>query len=117
MGKAVRVVGSTLNITDRKQAEIARQEHEQRLSVIATNIPGTVYRSVLHPDGTTSLPYISAGLRELTGLEPDEVIAEPERLLTIVHPDDREKFDRVVTSPTLIRSGYSVGFQDNPAIA
>jgi PAS domain S-box-containing protein len=96
MGKAVRVVGSTLNITDRKQAEIARQEHEQRLSVIATNIPGTVYRSVLHPDGTTSLPYISAGLRELTGLEPDEVIAEPERLLTIVHPDDREKFDRVL---------------------
>jgi PAS domain S-box-containing protein len=96
MGKAVRVVGSTLNITDRKQAEIARQEHEQRLSAIATNIPGTVYRSVLHPDGTTSLPYISAGLRELTGLEPDEVIAEPERLLTIVHPDDREKFDRVL---------------------
>jgi PAS domain S-box-containing protein len=96
MGKAVRVVGSTLNITERKQAEIARQEHEQRLSAIATNIPGTVYRSVLHPDGTTSLPYISAGLRELTGLEPDEVIAEPERLLTIVHPDDREKFDRVL---------------------
>ncbi len=96
MGKAVRVVGSTLNITDRKQAEIALREHEQRLSAIATNIPGTVYRSVLHPDGTTSLPYISAGLRELTGLEPDEVIAEPERLLTIVHPDDREKFDRVL---------------------
>jgi hypothetical protein len=28
-----------------------------------------------------------------------------------------EHVNRKVTSPTLIRSGYSVGFQDNPAIA
>lgn len=96
-GKAVRVVGSTLNITADKQAEMALREKEQRLSAIAANIPGTVYRVVLHPDGTMSLPYINEGLRELTGLEPNEVMAQPERLLTIIHPDDRAHFDQVLT--------------------
>ncbi|HEY9631802.1 MAG TPA: PAS domain-containing protein [Coleofasciculaceae cyanobacterium] len=96
-GKAVRVVGSTLNITADKQAEMALRENEQRLSGIATNIPGTVYRAVLHPDGTMSLPYINVGFRELTGLEPNEVMAQPERLLTIIHPDDRGQFDQVLT--------------------
>ncbi len=93
--KAVRVVGTTLNITLRKQMEMALCENEQRLSAIAANIPGTVHRSVLHPDSTISLPYINVGVRELTGLEPEEVTTEPERLFAIVHPDDRMQFDRV----------------------
>jgi transposase-like protein len=29
----------------------------------------------------------------------------------------KTQLETQVTSPTLIRSGYSVGFQDNPAIA
>ncbi len=95
-GKAIRVVGSTLNITADKQADMALREKEQRLSAIAANIPGTVYRAVLHPDGTMSLPYINEGLRELTGLEPNEVMTQPERLLTIIHPDDRSHFDQVL---------------------
>ncbi|HAJ64700.1 MAG TPA: hypothetical protein DCP31_40250, partial [Cyanobacteria bacterium UBA8543] len=96
MGQAVHVVGSTLNITDCKQAQMALRDKEQHLSAIAANIPGTVYRVVLHPDGTRSLPYINEGLRELTGLEPNEVIAQPEQLLTIIHPDDRSHFDQVL---------------------
>lgn len=43
MGKAVRIVGSTINITVRKQAEIAQRESEQRLQAILDNSPTAVY--------------------------------------------------------------------------
>jgi PAS domain S-box-containing protein len=75
---------------------MALSDREQRLSAIAANIPGTVYRAVLHPDGTMSLPYINPGLRELTGLEPNQVMAEPQLLLAIIHPDDRAQFARIL---------------------
>jgi PAS domain S-box-containing protein len=106
-GRAVRVVGSNIDITPRKQAEMAQRESEQRLSAlaklvedIAANIPGTVYRAVLHPDGKMSLPFISDGVRDLSGIEPQEAIANPERFLAIIHPDDRAQFEQV------LRTGY-----------
>jgi PAS domain S-box-containing protein len=95
-GQAVRVVGNTLNITPRKQAQIAQSESEERLSAIAANIPGSVYRAVQHPDGRMSLPYISAGVQKLTGLAPDDLIEAPERLFATIHPDDRSHCDQVM---------------------
>ncbi len=96
VGQAVRVVGNTLNINPRKQAQIAQCESEERLSAIAANIPGSVYRAVRHPDGRMSLPYISAGVQKLTGLSPDELREAPERLLAAIHPDDRSHFEQVM---------------------
>jgi len=100
VGQAVRVVGNTVNINPRKQAQMAQHESEQRLSAIAANIPGSVYRTILHPDGKISLPFVSAGVQELTGLEPDELLAAPERLFAIIHPDDRSQFEQV------LKTGY-----------
>lgn len=42
-GKAVRVVGSTMNITKRKLAEIAQRESEQRLQAILDNSLTAIY--------------------------------------------------------------------------
>ncbi|MFS8118722.1 MAG: putative bifunctional diguanylate cyclase/phosphodiesterase, partial [Microcoleus sp.] len=63
---------------------------------MAANIPGSVYRVVLHPDGTMSMPYVSPGVRELIGIDPSEVMARPEILTQIIHPDDRNSFDSSV---------------------
>jgi two-component sensor histidine kinase len=38
---------------------------ERRLSEIARNFPGVIYRRVLHPDGTVSYPYVSGGAGEI----------------------------------------------------
>ena len=63
---------------------------------ITANLPASIYRAVLHRDGTLTLPFISDGLEEITGINPDEAIAHPERLREMIHPDDRAQFQEWV---------------------
>ncbi|MEG4943882.1 EAL domain-containing protein [Microcoleus sp. F4-D5] len=85
-------------LAERKRAEAAVSGIQQQLTTMAANIPGSVYRLVLHPDGTTSMPYISPGVREVTGIGPEEVMARPEILTEIIHPDDKSLCDLSVAA-------------------
>ncbi|MEG3894574.1 MULTISPECIES: EAL domain-containing protein [unclassified Microcoleus] len=85
-------------LAERKRAEAAVRGIQQQLATMAANLPGSVYRAALHPDGTTSMPYISPGVREVTGLAAEEVMARPELLSEIIHPDDKSSFDSSVAA-------------------
>ena len=85
-------------LTERKRAEAAVLGIQQQLTAMAANIPGSVYRTVIHPDGKISLPYISPGVREVTGINPSEAMARPEILMEIIHPDDKSSFDKSVAA-------------------
>lgn len=87
------------NTESYQTAEKALQQREQELEAlakltesIATNLPGSVYRAILHPDGKVSVPFASAGLQELTGIEPKAAMQEPKCLFQLVHPDDQAQF-------------------------
>ncbi len=85
-------------LAERKRAEAAVRGIQQQLATMAANIPGSVYRALLHPDGTMSMPYISPGVREVTGIGPEEVMARPEMLTEIIHPEDKSSFDSSVAA-------------------
>lgn len=87
------------NTESYQTAAKALQQREQELEAlakltesIATNLPGSVYRAVLHPDGKVSVPFASAGLQELTGIKPKEAMQEPKCLFPLIHPDDQAQF-------------------------
>ena len=87
------------NTESYQTAAKALQQREQELKAlakltesIAANLPGSVYRAVLHPDGKVSVPFASAGLQELTGIEPKAAMQEPKCLFQLVHPDDQAQF-------------------------
>ncbi|NEQ27637.1 MAG: PAS domain-containing protein, partial [Microcoleus sp. SIO2G3] len=87
------------NTESYQTAEKALQQREQELEAlakltesIATNLPGSVYRAILHLDGKVSVPFASAGLQELTGIEPKAAMQEPKCLFQLVHPDDQAQF-------------------------
>ncbi|HBB34333.1 MAG TPA: hypothetical protein DDZ80_13560 [Cyanobacteria bacterium UBA8803] len=82
------------SLIGRKRSESALRESQQQLAVIAANIPGAVYRSLVHSDGQISFIYMSEGEREISGFAPDELIAEPQRYFQMIHPEDRADFDR-----------------------
>ena len=80
------------NTIERVKADEALRESERRVRTITENIPGGVFRRVLHADGTVTFPFMSPGIKELLGLDADEIVANPETLHGTLHPDDRERW-------------------------
>ena len=57
----------------RKEAEEALRESEERFRDIAENLPGAVFRRLLKPDGSIAFAYVSEGFREIFGIVPGEL--------------------------------------------
>lgn len=82
--------------TDRHQAELLLRESQQRFSAIADNVPGVVYRAVLHPDGAVSMPYISPRTLEIFGISVEEFNEHLEWVFDMAHPEDRAELNEMV---------------------
>ena len=74
-----------------REALAALGEREQRLSKIATQIPGMVYQFKLFRDGRSCLPYVSEGIRRIFRLEPEAVRDDGGVFFAVVHAEDRER--------------------------
>jgi diguanylate cyclase (GGDEF)-like protein/PAS domain S-box-containing protein len=71
-------------------ASLAWRESERQLSTLAENLPGVLYRCRNDPEWT--MEYLSAGFRELTGWDPEEILAEGGlEYADLIHPGDRER--------------------------
>ena len=70
--------------TDRKQAEEALRESEERFRTVADFTYDWEYW--IAPDG--QVLYISPSCERITGYGPDEFVNDPELFKKIVHPDD-----------------------------
>jgi PAS domain S-box-containing protein len=76
------------DIAERNRAEAAERELRECLEKIADNVPGMIYQYRLWPDGHSSFPYVSAGIRELCGVSPEAVHADATPAFQTLHPDD-----------------------------
>jgi PAS domain S-box-containing protein len=85
--KIVRIAGVMEDITDRKEAEIALREGEERFREFADNI-GSIFWMVT-PDAKTML-YVSPAYETIWGRPYQEVYENPMAFADAIHPDDRE---------------------------
>jgi PAS domain S-box-containing protein len=89
-GAAVRMVGTDMDITDRKRVEERLAETEERLRAIAAHVPGVVYSYDVDAAGRRTLNFCGPGLEALVGsASADRIRASLDYLFTIVHPGDR----------------------------
>ncbi|WP_373545545.1 PAS domain-containing sensor histidine kinase [Chamaesiphon sp.] len=88
--------GILMDITKRKQTEIALRQSEQRYQKLADNIPGVIYQFRLAPDGSNTYLYMSSGCFELFHLTSEALMADSTCLLDLIHPDDLPKLHRVI---------------------
>lgn len=81
-----------LFIAQRRSREVkgALREREQRLSKIASQLPGVVYQFKRFPDGHSCVPYASEATRWIFCLEPEAVHDDANPIFDIIHPDDMD---------------------------
>ena len=53
---------------------------DERFTSLAASIPGVVYQRLVTPEGHIRYTYISEGVRDLFGVAPEEVLADPQAL-------------------------------------
>jgi PAS domain S-box-containing protein len=94
-GNAVKLLGTVVDITERKNTEQELNENQQTLSTLMSNIPGMAYRCDIDKDWT--MEFVSEGCIKLTEYHSDDLILNKKIPYgDIIHPDDREfVWDRV----------------------
>lgn len=63
-------------------------EADARLREITRAVPVAVYQYRHYPDGTASIPFISAAIENIAGLKAQEVIQDATSIFARIHPDD-----------------------------
>ncbi len=88
-GKVVKRTSVLQDITEQKQAQAALRASEENFRQITSQVPGMVYRLRISPDDSRHYLFVSPGVRELYGVEPEAVLADGALLNRFRHPDDR----------------------------
>ena len=68
-----------------------------QLQYLIDNVPGAIYQFRLERDGQKSFPYISQGVQELYGVEPQQVQQNAELLFNFTHSEDLPKLQQTIT--------------------
>ena len=66
----------------------AEQASLRRLSRFVASTPGYFYTLALQADGVVTLPFVSAGMQNIFGLQPGNMEHNATRMLSVIHPAD-----------------------------
>ena len=95
-GKVVRALAVLVDVTEQKRAEAELRESEERFRSMTANVPGLVYRRILHKNGRVSYPYVSEGVQQIFGISREEAMADSTTVIMAIHRDDIDGFLRSV---------------------
>jgi PAS domain S-box-containing protein len=92
-GTCVRVLGTALDITNRRQTENALRESEARVRALTNNLPaGMVYQVVTGSSGAERrFLYVSQSHHALTGIPAEAVLADAAVAYDLIVPEDRQR--------------------------
>lgn len=82
------VIVYSVDISLRKHFEEQHRDREALLSTVGDNLPGAIYQAALMPDGQRKFSYISAGIENLLGVTPQEIIDDAMALYSLIYEED-----------------------------
>ena len=86
-GKAIRLRGILIDISEQMQMQHAIMESEQLLRLIATSAKDAIFRRRIHP--VRQYEYVSPAVFDITGYSAEEFYADPDLGSKIIHPHDK----------------------------
>jgi PAS domain S-box-containing protein len=93
---------------EQDQRSSALRGADQRFAALADSIPGVVYQRVVTPAGDIRYTYISEGAKDLFGVSPEEILADPNALFDCHGPEYRETFRQRLLSASRELSMWDV---------
>ena len=99
--------GTACDMTIQVESEIARSQSEELLANIVTNLPGRVFRRVLHSDGSITYPYVGSGYEATPTFSWDKRRYNSEEAVRHVHPDDQSMW-RAALDPLQRISSHTI---------
>jgi PAS domain S-box-containing protein len=98
------------DITERRTAQVALAQSEERFRTLVDNIPGVVYRCAYDADWT--MEFLGGAIEEVTGYLANDFIQNQLRSwASITHPEDREMVDQVVNEGIMLRQAYVIEYR------
>ncbi|MBW4496031.1 MAG: response regulator [Oscillatoria princeps RMCB-10] len=98
-----------MEISDRKQVELALQERESMLRSLGDRLPkGFIYQLVQEPSGRIYFSYISAGVERLFGIAPETVMQEPALLYAPLVEQDRLLLQQLLADSGRTLTGFEM---------
>jgi PAS domain S-box-containing protein len=113
-GEAVRMSGICIDITDRKQAEEALRESEERYRIITDAAHDAIY--TLSPEGVVT--FANSGGSALIGLPPEKIVGLS--LESLFHPDIaqalRQNLEKVISTKSPVRFDEKFQHEDSEQV-
>jgi PAS domain S-box-containing protein len=109
-GQPALAQGFLIDITARKNSDLALTESEARFRGLVGNIPGAVFRCDIDSDWT--MEFLSDAIEELVGYPSSDFIDNRLRTFaSVVHPDDRERLEADVASSVEGKRPYTTDYR------
>jgi PAS domain S-box-containing protein len=106
-GAVVRIVGTHLDVTERKRTETALRESEERLTLAFAGAQEGIWDWNLETDGCV----YSSRWKQMLGYDEDEIEPHISAWERLVHPDDRAIADKAHESVARGQSTYEAEFR------
>ncbi|MEM8829122.1 MAG: PAS domain S-box protein [Cyanobacteria bacterium P01_G01_bin.19] len=110
-GQVYAIGGISTDITALKQAELALQESKAQFQRMTENVPGMIYRYVVHPDGSDEFTYVSSQVEQTFEIEPKIALQNTDSMWARVHPDDVSILDLDIRTSAEILQPTTISFR------
>ncbi|WP_299234763.1 diguanylate cyclase [uncultured Halomonas sp.] len=107
----IRLLVIQFDVTGMRQRAFYDRQLLERLDGTVSRVPGVLFRLRQDSDGRLEFLYVSAALRSLFGLTPEQCQEDPETLLGCLPVDDRQRLETCLAQSTVSFTPWQLEFR------